>query len=134
MMGSPNLRPILVVLAVSLVVAHPRANAANDAASESERRTIEALIASIAALGDATFIRNGSSYDAASAARFVREKWKSRESEVRSAEDFIEHVASVSSTTSKPYLIRYSDGREIKSADYLRAELARVRAADQVSR
>ena len=121
---------ILAVLALSLVFAGPRASVAEDGAPETERRTIEALITSVAELRDATFIRNGKSYDAKSAARFLREKWKSRESEVRTAEDFIERVASVSSTTSKPYLIRFADGREIQSAEYLRAELARLRAVD----
>jgi hypothetical protein len=93
-----------------------------------EEQTIEALIASVARLGDATFLRNGKSYSAADAARFLRGKWRSRRSEVGSAEDFIERVASFSSTTSKPYLIRFADGRELSSAEYLRAELAKLRA------
>ena len=124
------MRSIFVVLAVALVVAGPRASTAEDAAPETERLAIEALIQSVAELRDATFIRNGKSYDAASAARFLREKWKSRASEVRSADEFIERVASFSSTTSKPYRIRFADGREIASADFLRAELARLRGAD----
>ena len=79
-------------------------------------------------LTDATFLRNGRSYPASSAAGFLREKWRSRRSEVRSAEDFIERVASFSSTTGKPYLIRFANGREVSSAEYLRAELAELRA------
>jgi hypothetical protein len=122
-------RAFLAVLALSIVMAGPRASVAEDAAPESERRTIEALIASVAGLGDATFVRNGKSYDASSAARFLREKWKSRASEVKTAEDFIERVASFSSMTSLPYRIRFADGREIQSRDYLRAELARIRDA-----
>jgi len=122
-----GLRSVVAVLAVSLLVANA---SAAEGIAEPERRTIEALIASVAGLGDATFIRNGQSYGASKAARFLREKWASRESEVKSAEDFIERVASFSSTTSKPYLIRFADGREIRSADYLRAELARLRRAD----
>lgn len=96
--------------------------------AEAEYRTIEALIASVAQLGDATFLRNGKSYPAATAARFLREKWQSRQSEVRSAEEFIDRIASFSSTTSKPYLIRFADGRQVSSAEYLRAELAKLRA------
>jgi hypothetical protein len=128
------LRSIVAVLVLALVAALPIASVAGDAAVDAERSTIEALIDSVAQLRDATFVRNGKPYDASKAARFLREKWKSRESEVRSAEDFIERVASVSSTTSKPYLIRFADGREIQSADYLRAELARLRAAEQAPR
>ena len=45
------------------------------------------------------------------AAEFLRRKWRHREAEIRSADDFIEKVASFSSTTGKPYLIHFSDGR-----------------------
>ena len=124
------MRSIVAALVLTLVAALPIASLAGDVAADGERRAIEALITSVAQLRDATFVRNGKPYDASKAARFLREKWKSRESEVRTAEDFIERVASVSSTTSKPYLIRFVDGREIQSAEYLRAELARLRAAD----
>ena len=121
-------RVILSVLAVSLALAGPRTSLAEEASAQAEQRTIEALIASVAQLSGATFLRNGESYTASSAARFLREKWRSRQSEVRSAEDFIDRVASFSSTTSKPYLIRFADGREVPSAEYLRAELAKLRA------
>jgi hypothetical protein len=127
--GEAIQRFILAVLAASFALAGPRPALAEDAAAaEAENRTIEQLIASVAQLSDATFFRNGKSYPASSAARFLREKWQSRKSEVRSAEEFIDLVASSSSTTSKPYLIRFADGREVSSAEYLRAELARLRA------
>jgi hypothetical protein len=35
-------------------------------------------------------------------------------------------LASVSSTTGKPYLIRFGNGREVKSSDYLLAELKKL--------
>jgi hypothetical protein len=113
----------------ALALAGSRAARADEAVlAEAERQAIEALIESVAQLGGATFIRNGQPYPAASAARFLREKWRSRRAEVRSAEDFIERVASFSSTTSKPYLIRFADGRELPSGEHLRAELAELRA------
>ena len=121
-------RTPLAVLVVSLALAGARSGLAADATVDAEQRTIEALIASVAQLSDATFLRNGKSYAASSAAQFLREKWRSRQSEVRSAEEFIDRVASFSSTTSKPYLIRFADGREVPSAEYLRAELAKLRA------
>jgi hypothetical protein len=86
------------------------------------------LIESVAQLTDATFIRNGKSYSASSASRFLLEKWQSPQSEVHPAEDFIDHVASSSSITSKPYLIRFSEGRQVSSVAFLRAQLARLRA------
>ncbi len=101
--------------------------AAQPSLSQEERQKIEALILTVENLSDATFIRNDRSYDAASTARFLRGKWRSRESEVRSAEDFIEKVASFSSTTGKPYLIRFRDDRQVQSAVFLREQLAHMK-------
>jgi hypothetical protein len=126
-----TLRIVLAALVASLALADPRsASATEPVAVEREQRTIEALIESLAQLADATFLRNGKSYPASSAARFLREKWDSRRSEVRSAEDFIDRVASSSSTTGKPYLIRFANGQEVSSAEYLRAKLAELRAEE----
>jgi hypothetical protein len=123
------LKRILPILVAALALAGLRPARADEVVlAEAEQQAIEALIESVAQLGDAAFIRNGKSYPAASAARFLRGKWRSRRGEVRSAEDFIERVASFSSTTSKPYLIRFADGRELPSAEHLRAELAKLRA------
>ena len=122
---------VLAVLLASFALAGSRPVFSEDAATakaDAESRTIEALIASVAQLSDATFFRNGRSYPASTAARFLREKWQSQRSEVRSAEEFIDRIASFSSTTSKPYFIRFADGRQVPSAEYLRSELARLRA------
>jgi hypothetical protein len=100
--------------------------AAAPALPDAERRKIEGLIGVVERLKDATFVRNGKPYDAATAARFLRGKWNARADEIATAEDFIAKVGSFSSTTGKPYLIRFSDGREIPSSDFFRAELARL--------
>jgi hypothetical protein len=89
-----------------------------------EKKKIEALIFEVEQMTDAIFVRNGKQYPSESAAEFLRRKWKSRRSEVRSAWDFIDKVASFSSTTGKPYSIRWRDGRERLSADFFRAQLA----------
>lgn len=91
--------------------------------ASAERKKIEALIAGVEQMKDAVFVRNGKQYPAESAAEFLRRKWKSRRSEVRSAAEFIETVASFSSTTGKPYSIRWSDGRERLSAEYFKSQL-----------
>ena len=88
-----------------------------------EKQKIEALIKQIANLKDAKFVRNGSAYNADSAATFLRRKWEANESEVKTARDFIDKVASFSGTSGKPYLIRFKDGGEIKSRDFLLAQL-----------
>ena len=97
------------------------ADAASAAPGETEK--IEALIQEVRDLKDATFIRNGSSYNSESAAIFLRRKWQANRSEVKTARDFIDKVASLSGTSRKPYLIRFKDGREIHSRDFLLARL-----------
>jgi hypothetical protein len=88
-----------------------------------ETKKIEALIQDVRNLKDATFIRHGSSYNSQSAAIFLRRKWQANHSEVKTARDFIEKVASFSGTSGRPYLIRFKDGRQIHSRDFLLARL-----------
>jgi hypothetical protein len=88
-----------------------------------EKKRIEALIKYVEGLKDAKFVRNGKEYDAETAGKFLRGKWENREKEVHSVDDFIEKVASKSSTSGKAYMIRFNDGREQKSADFLRARV-----------
>jgi hypothetical protein len=91
-----------------------------------EKQKIEALIKQVGDLKDAKFIRNGSPYEVASAVRFLHGKWAANAAEVKSARDFIDKVASISGTSGKPYFIRFNDGSEIKSRDYLLAELQKL--------
>ena len=92
-------------------------------APEPERQKIESLINHVGGLKDARFIRNGKEYDVATAVRFLRGKWKANDKEVKTARDFVDKVASASGTSGKPYRIRFKDGREIASRDFLLAEL-----------
>lgn len=91
-----------------------------------ERTYIEALLTHIENLKDATFIRNGSDYDAKSAAKFLRKKFEAHGKDVTTAAAFIEKIATQSSTSGQPYLLRFKDGRERKSGDYLKAELEKL--------
>ncbi len=85
-----------------------------------ENAKIQALIEEIRTLKDSRFIRNGKEYDAASAAKFVKAKWEANQKDVHTTADFVEKVATKSSTTGKPYLIRFKDGKEIPCAKFLR--------------
>jgi hypothetical protein len=89
-----------------------------------EQRKIETLILQVEQMTDAEFIRNGNKYKPSLAADFLRRKWKSRQSEIRSAADFIDKVASFSSTSGRPYRIRWPDGRERLCGEYFRAQLS----------
>jgi hypothetical protein len=94
-----------------------------------ERQRIEALIGAVERRADVTFIRNGRPYGAATAAQFLRGKWRSREADICSAADFIAKAASFSSTTGDPYLVRLREGREMLAAEFFRAQLAQLRPA-----
>jgi hypothetical protein len=97
----------------------------NTAGQLSERDKIEALIAHVEGLQDAVFIRNGEEADAKKAAEFLRRKWVTV-SGVNTAKDFINKVASISSHSGEPYMIRFKDGKEVKSGEYLSAELEKL--------
>jgi len=90
-----------------------------------EKQKIDVLIMQVAALKDATFIRNGSSYNANTAVTFLQLKWQSKAAEINTAVDFINKVAS-NSGAGKPYLIRLKDGREMIGRDFLLAELKKL--------
>ena len=91
-----------------------------------EKQKIETLIKQVGNLKDVKFVRNGSAYSADSAAVFLRRKWEANAPEVKTARDFIDKVASFSGTSGKPYLIRFNDGEEIKSRDFLLAQLKKL--------
>ena len=102
--------------------------AAARAAEMSERQKIEALIKHVEGLQDVKFVRNGEAHDAKTAAKFLRGKWDAHTADIKTAIDFIDKAATKSSTTGKPYLIRLKGGKEVPSADYLRAELKKLEA------
>lgn len=85
----------------------------------SEQHKIEALIQHVEHLQDAVFIRNNKAYSATTAAKFLRGKWEDKQDEIKTAKDFIEKVASVSSTSGQLYRLRFKDGREMPSGAYL---------------
>jgi hypothetical protein len=99
---------------------------AAETAPAAEKAKIEALISHIQGLEKATFIRNGSDYSGANAAKFLQAKWERNDKEVQTAADFIAKVASSSGTTGKPYLIRFKDGKETPCGEYLTAQLKKL--------
>jgi hypothetical protein len=89
-----------------------------------ESKKIDFLISTIEALGDAKFVRNGTAYDAQTAANHLRRKLKYAGSRIKSADDFIRYCATASSMSGVPYQIRFSDGRVETSEAFLREKLA----------
>jgi len=93
-----------------------------------EQKKIAYLIESVATLQDATFIRNGTAYDAARAADHMRLKLRLAGSRVKTAEDFITYCATGSSMSGIKYSIRFHDGRTVDSATFLRSKLVEYEA------
>ena len=87
-----------------------------------EKKKIEFLISSVENLNGAKFIRNGSEYEGKKAAEHLRMKLQNA-LVVQTADDFIRLCASKSSISGKPYMIRLTDGKTIKSEEYFREKL-----------
>jgi hypothetical protein len=79
-------------------------------------------------LKGAKFIRNGTEHDGKEAAEHLRMKLQNDVGKVNTADDFIRLCASKSYISGKPYLIRLSDGKTIKSEQYFREKLKEYNA------
>lgn len=86
---------------------------------------IERLLGAVAGLQAAVLNRNGSDYPPVEAVEHLRMK---RESEGEmTAEQFIDGIATKSSLSGRAYEIRHGDGSTEALADFLRAELKKIR-------
>ena len=94
--------------------------------SPAERARIERLLIYIAKQKDTKFVRNGTAFAGIDAAKFLRAKLEKMGEHVSTAQQFIDQIASKSSTTGKPYLIRFADGQTVPAAAFLGDELKRM--------
>ncbi len=115
-------RSLLAVAASMLVVV------THAAPPPHEQSRIERLIRFVESQKDMKFIRNGSEYSCAEAAKFLRGKLESMGGEVTTAREFIERIASKSSMSGQPYHVKFADGRLIPAAQFLADELKRMDA------
>ncbi len=88
-----------------------------------EQQKIERLIQSVEQLKDAEFIRSGTAYNAEKAASHLRRKLNNAGDRVKTAQDFIDGIASNSYFSGKPYYIRFKDGKQITSREFFEAKL-----------
>jgi hypothetical protein len=88
-----------------------------------EKKKIESLLFSVENMKGAIFIRNGTEHDAKEAAEHLRMKLQQAGRKVQTADDFIKLCASKSIISGQPYLIRFSNGKTIKSEEYFREKL-----------
>ncbi len=96
----------------------------------SEREKIQALLDRVEKSG-LTFVRNGSEYSSAEARKHLELKLSRAGSVIRTADQFIIHIASGSSWTGTPYYIRLRDGTLVRSADWLRKNLAELEKSNR---
>jgi len=93
-----------------------------------ELSRIERLIRFVETQKDMKFVRNGSEYSCAEAAKFLRGKLESMGAEVTTAREFIERIATKSSMSGLPYHVKFADGKMIPAAQFLADELKRIEA------
>ncbi|MCG6140459.1 DUF5329 family protein [Leptospira mtsangambouensis] len=97
-----------------------------------EEEKIEKLLKKVGLL-QGSFIRNGESHTAEEAEKHLRYKLKEAKNSFFApdpkewtAKLFIEKIASKSFLSGTPYQIKFVDGKETKSADWLSAELKKI--------
>jgi len=96
-----------------------------------EQSRIDRLIQLVESRKDMKFVRNGTEYDAADAAKFLRGKLEAMGREVTTAREFIERIASKSSMSGKPYHVKFADGRTMLASQFLGEELKRLERESQ---
>ena len=75
---------------------------------------------------ECTFIRNGKQYDGYEARGHIETKYGHFKEKIATTEDFIELAATKSIMSGKPYRV-LCNGQEMNLADWLHAELAKLR-------
>ena len=88
-----------------------------------EQARIDYLIHDMENSTGVKFIRNGTEYDGAAAAKHLQMKVSYASDRVKTAEDFIKYCASESSMTHQKYRIRLANGTTMDAASYFTWEL-----------
>jgi hypothetical protein len=94
----------------------------------SEKEKIDALIQAVETRDDLQFIRLGEAHSGSEAARVLRTKLWYAGSRVKTVDQFIDHIASAT-VSGSTYFVRFPDGKQVPSAEFLRAELKRITQA-----
>lgn len=102
---------------------------AQEPTSEAE---INGLILAVEKSG-CQFIRNGDAHSALDAAEHLRLKYRKGKAYAKTAEAFIDNLASQSSLTKTPYYLITPQGEKIASGVWLHQALKQLRAAAQKS-
>lgn len=110
---------VTTLMALSAVAAAPSAH---------EQSRIDRLIRFVESQQGLKFVRNGTEYECADAARFLRGKLESMGKEINTAREFIDRIASKSSMSGEPYHVKFANGKTMPAAQFLGDELKRIDA------
>jgi hypothetical protein len=94
-----------------------------------EELRVERFLQAIGQENNLVFIRNGREHSVSQAVSHLRRKLKSSKDKLQTAEEFIDNVASKSSISGKPYLIRRPGGSNEEAGPYFRQLLAEIESA-----
>lgn len=118
MLSKINPLPVLFLVAAVLLSTVVSADASKNQAEQE----INYLLQYVGTSG-ATFIRNGDEHSAQDAADHMAMKYRRASRYAKTAEDFIDNLASKSSFSGKPYTVVTADGENLKSRDWLYSAL-----------
>ena len=111
-----NLVVVLALFCVSVVAQQPL----------TEQQKIDHLISFIRNLNGSAFIRNGQEHTAQAAADHLQMKREKAGSHIKTAQDFIDKVASKSTISGELYMIKFANGKMFPSQMVLSNELKKV--------
>ena len=92
-----------------------------------EQARITALLDAVERSG-AQFIREKKAYSAVEGRKHLQRKLRHAGDRVKTAEQFIEGIASRSSTTGRPYIVKLPSGEQMETGPWLRQRLAEIDA------
>ncbi len=98
----------------------------------SDEQEIQYLINFVAESG-VTFIRNGTEHSAPEAADHLQMKYSGASRYAKTAEGFIDNLASKSSITRRPYQVVLADGTMLNASDWLYGALHDYRTLNQAA-
>jgi hypothetical protein len=87
----------------------------------SERGRIDAAINRVQT-SPLTFIRNDKEYDGKAAAQHLKNKLERAGDRIKTFDQFVEHIATKSSISGKPYLVKLEDGKTVELAAWIRQQ------------
>ena len=113
---------LALLLGASALLAHATPSA-------TEEKLIDTLIQRVSKMSAMVFMRNGSEYNAADAAKHMQAKYDHFKKELVTAEDFIERCASRSEMTGQAYKVKLNNGTVRDANEFLNSELRTLRQA-----